>query len=101
MTADALGAAATARPFAVHEESQGPWPEMGHVCIECWQMWPCDATRLLAALGDAIEDRDHHADCPAFDFDSVADCTCGLRQAMALLQQGAGHAESQEGAGEP
>ena len=33
-----------------HEESQGPWPEGGHVCLECWQRWPCDATRLAETL---------------------------------------------------
>jgi hypothetical protein len=35
-----------------HQESQGPWPEAGHVCLECWQRWPCDASRLAEALAD-------------------------------------------------
>jgi len=33
-----------------HEESQGPWPEAGHVCLECWQRWPCDFVRLYEAI---------------------------------------------------
>lgn len=32
-----------------HQESQGPWPAEGHVCLECWQRWPCDAVQLAAA----------------------------------------------------
>jgi hypothetical protein len=39
---------------ADHEESQGPWPDDGHVCLRCWQRWPCDATRLLA-VAEAAE----------------------------------------------
>jgi hypothetical protein len=38
-----------------HEESMGPWPEAGHVCLECWQRWPCDATKLKVALDAATQ----------------------------------------------
>ncbi len=34
----------------VHEESYGPWPDNGHVCLTCWQKWPCHASLLLAEL---------------------------------------------------
>lgn len=33
-----------------HKETEGPWPPEGHVCIECWQRWPCDAAALAAAI---------------------------------------------------
>ena len=43
---------------ARHEESQGPWPEAGHVCLTCWQPWPCDARNLLEALDSLTAERD-------------------------------------------
>lgn len=68
-----------------HEESQGTWPEAGHVCLECWQRWPCDAVQLLAAtppdtldverLARALHDTDPLHQQPGKDaaFDSCPD----------------------------
>ena len=85
------GAMSEAEIRARHEESQGPWPEGGHVCLGCWQRWPCDAFNAYALL-DAERARRHTHDEPvSVEWNGIEDChravqTCSDGLALARLR---------------